>query len=192
MKTYTKIKIKLALFDILFELAMWTGIGLCAWLHDRIIETIFFACSWCVFRHAFPKEYHFKHSKKPIMNVLGCLFWSNVIFWVVIPSIFPVTTSIFASVVVGTIVNYLLYKFQDYLDLQKEVVKETIDIYKMTEDELRKYAISKHLSEMMIDTLILKVINNYKWCEIMEERHYSRTAIKYHKKCIEKQLNIRL
>ena len=103
----------------------------------------------------------------------------------------PIQISIFSSVLVGILMNYALYKLQDYLDLKKQVAKETINIYKMTEDELRKYAISKHLSEMMIDTLVLKVIHNYRWCEIMEERHYSRTAIKYHKKCIEKQLNIK-
>ena len=62
----------------------------------------------------------------------------------------------------------------------------------MSEEELRNYAKSKHLSEMMIDTLVLKVIHNYKWVEIQHERNYSKTAIIYHKKQICKTLNIEL
>lgn len=125
------------------------------------------------------------------MSILGCMVCSCLVFAIAIKLMLPIQISIFSSVLVGILMNYALYKLQDYLDLKKQVAKETINIYKMTEDELRKYAISKHLSEMMIDTLVLKVIHNYRWCEIMEERHYSRTAIKYHKKCIEKQLNIK-
>lgn len=192
MKTYTKIKIKIALFDFLFNLIMWTGIFTCAYLNNKIIEAFFFLVCWGVFRRSFPKDYHFKHSKKPILNVLGCLFWSSVIFWIVIPTLLPVTTSIFASVVAGMIVNFLLYKFQDYLDLKKEVVKQTVNIYKMTEEELRNYAKSKGLSEMIIDTLVLRVIHNYRWVEIRNERNYSRRGIDYHKETIEKKLNIKL
>jgi hypothetical protein len=104
----------------------------------------------------------------------------------------PISVSIFSSVIVGISINYILYRIQDYIDLKKEVAKETINIYKMTEDELRKYAISKHLSEMMVDTLVLKVIHNYRWVDIRNERNYTRTGMDYHKKTIEKKLNIKL
>ena len=192
MKTYTKIKIKILLFNLLFELIMWTGIGFCAYINKKIMETIFFAICWCVYRHSFPKDYHFRHSKKPLLNVLGCLFWSSVIFWIIIPNLLPVTISIFASVIAGMAVNFLLYKFQDYLDLKKEVVKQTVNIYKMSEEELRNYAKSKGLSEMIIDTLVLRVIHNYRWVEIRNERNYSRRGIDYHKETIEKKLNVKL
>ena len=103
-----------------------------------------------------------------------------------------VNISIFFCVLVGAFINFILYKIQDYLDLKKEVAKETINIYKMTEEELRSYARSKHLSEMMIDSLVLKVIHNYRWCEIRTERNYTRTGMDYHKQTIEKKLNIKL
>lgn len=192
MNIRTKIKIKLFLFDLLFELIIWSSIVCCAILNDRILETIFFYACWVGLRFIFPKEYHYRHSKKAIYNVLGCLFWSNVVFWVVIPNMLPLGTSIFSSVISSMLINTLLYKFQDYLDLKKEIANKTIDIYSLDEDNLRKYAISKGLGEMMIDTLVLKVIHNYKWIEIQNERNYSRTAIKYHKKRINEILGINL
>lgn len=192
MNIRTKIRIKLFLFDLLFELIMWSSIGFCAFFNNKIIETIFFCCCWIAFRFVFPKEYHYKHSDKAVYNILGCLFWSNVIFWVLIPNILPLGTSIFASVVASMLINTILYKFQDYLDLKKEIANQTIDIYSLDEENLRKYAISKGLGEMMIDTLVLKVIHNYKWVEIQNERNYSKTAIKYHKKRINEILGINL
>lgn len=192
MSVYTKIKIKLFMFDMIFNLIMWASIIACALLFNKIIETFFFYICWNVFRSAYPKEYHYKHSSKPIINVLGCLFWTNVIFWVVISNILPITTSIFISVVLGMVINFALYKFQDYLDLKQEIANQTNNIYEMTEDELRIYARSKHLPEVMVDTLVLKVIHNYKWSEIMAERNYSKTAIRYHRKQINRYLSIEL
>lgn len=190
MKVTTKIKLKLFAFDLTFELIVNSIILTMAYFSNKVVETLFFYLSWRVFRFAVPKIFHFK-GKTPLMSILGCMVCSCLVFGVAIQLMLPISISIFSSVLVGILMNFILYKIQDYLDLKKEVAKETINIYKMTEDELRKYAISKHLSEMIIDTLVLKVIHNYRWCEIMEERHYSRTAIKYHKKCIEKQLNIK-
>lgn len=192
MSVYTKIKIKLFVFDMAFNLVMWASIIACALLFNKIIEAFFFYICWNIFRSAYPKEYHYKHSAKPIVNILGCLFWSNVIFWVVISNMLPVTTSIFASVVLGSVINFMLYKFQDYLDLKHEIANQTKNIYEMTEDELRTYAKSKHLPEIMIDTLVLKVVHNYRWCEIMAERSYSKTAIRYHRKQINRYLSIEL
>ena len=62
----------------------------------------------------------------------------------------------------------------------------------MSEDELRTYATSKGLPEIMIDTLILKVLHNYRWVDIMTERNYSKTAIRYHKAQIIEKLDIKL
>lgn len=187
-----RIKIKILVFDLLFELLMWIGIISCAVIFDKIIETIFFYCCWLIFRYIFPKEYHFKHSKKPLYNILGCLFWSNVLFWVIISNIMPISTSIFISVVASLSINTILYKFQDYIDLKENERKNIINIYSMSEDDLRNYAKSKGLGEMMIDTLVLRVVKNYKWVEIERERNYSKTAIRYHKKIICKSLNVEI
>lgn len=190
MKVTTKIKLKLFAFDLTFELIVNSIILTIAYFSDKLVETLFFYLSWRVFRFAVPKIFHFK-GKTPLMSILGCMFCSCLVFGVAIQLMLPISISIFSSVLVGTLMNFILYKIQDYLDLKRKVAQETINIYEMSEDKLRNYAKSKHLSEMMIDTLVLKVIHNYRWCEIMEERHYSRTAIKYHKKCIENKLNIK-
>ena len=190
MKVTTKIKLKLFAFDLTFELIVNSIILTIAYFSNKIVETLFFYVAWRVFRFAVPKIFHFK-GKTPLMSILGCMFCSSFVFAVAIQLMLPISISIFSSVLVGILMNFTLYKIQDYLDLKKKVAKETINIYEMTEDKLRNYAKSKLLSEMMIDTLVLKVIHNYRWCEIMEERHYSRTAIKYHKKCIENKLNIK-
>ena len=62
----------------------------------------------------------------------------------------------------------------------------------MTEEELRNYAKSKHISENMIDTLVLRVIYNYKWVEIQQERNFTKDGIRYHKEQLNKKLNIKL
>ena len=191
MKVTTKIKLKLFAFDLTFELIVNSIILTMAYFSNKIVETLAFYLSWRVFRFAVPKIFHFK-GKTPFMSILGCMVCSCLVFGVAIQLMLPISISIFSSVLVGILMNFILYKIQDYLDLKKEVAKETINIYKMTEDELRKYAISKHLSEMMIDTLVLKVIHNYRWVDIRNERNYTRTGMDYHKQTIEKKLNIKL
>ena len=190
MKVETRIRLKLFAFDLTFELIVNSIILTMAYFSNKIVETLFFYLAWRVFRFAVPKIFHFK-GKTPLMSILGCMVCSCLVFGIAIKLMLPLCISIFSSVIVGILMNTILYKIQDYFDLKKKVAKETINIYQMTEDDLRNYAKSKHLSEMMIDTLILKVINNYRWCDIMQERNYSRTAIKYHKKCIENKLNIK-
>lgn len=192
MKVESKIKLKLFLFDLTFELIIDSIILLIAYFSNVIIETLLFYLSWRIFRFAVPKTFHFKANKNPFINICGCAICSILCFVIAMKLMLSVSISIFSSVIIGIFVNYTLYKIQDYIDLKKKMANEAINIYKMTEDELRNYARSKHLSEIMIDTLILKVVNNYRWCEIMQERNYSKTAIKYHKKCIEKKLNIKL
>lgn len=192
MKIETKLKLKLLMFDIAFEFLMWVGIICCALWNNRIIETAFFYICWATFRYVFPKEYHYRHSKKPLINILCCLFWSNVIFWVVIPNMFPITISLFSSVISGCVVNYFLYKIQDYIDLKEEKYINTVNIYKMSEEELRQHAHSLKISEQIVDTLVLRVIHNYKWVEIMQERNYTKEGIRYHKEKLQKVLNIKL
>lgn len=191
MKANTKIKIKLFLLNFIFELIVNSIILFIAFISDKIIETLLFYIVWRVFRFAYPKIFHCKLNT-PLMSIVGCLFCSILCFMVATKLMFNISISIFSSVIVGICINYLLYKAQDYLELKKQVAKQTIDIYKMTEDELRAYAISKGLSEMIIDTLILRVIHNYKWVEIQNERNYTKDGIRYHKEKINKTLGIKL
>lgn len=191
MKAITKIKVKIFLIKCIFEIIVNGAILSIAFISDRLIETLLFYISWQVFRTCVPKIFHVR-LKSPLMSIIGCLFCSILTFILAMKLMLPIEISIFSSVLIGILINYCLYKIQDYIDIKKEIAKQVKNIYAMSEEELRCYARSKHLSEMMIDTLILKVIHNYKWVEIQNERNYSKTAIIYHKKQICKALNIEL
>ena len=106
--------------------------------------------------------------------------------------VLPIGMSIFSSVILGVWINYILYCIANYRDLLREKNKNTVDIYKMNEDDLRAYARSKGLSEMIVDTLVLKVIYNYRWVEIQNERNYTKDGIRYHKERINKVLNLNI
>lgn len=191
MKTITKIRIKIFLTKLLFEIVVNLSILSIAYLCGRFLETLLFYLSWQVFRLCVPKVFHIRVST-PLKNIIGCLFSSILSFMVAMKLMFPIQISIFSGVIVGISINFLFYKIQDYIDLKTEMSKNAINIYSMTEDELRNYAKSKGLSEMIIDTLVLRVINNYRWCEIQQERNYTREGIKYHRQRIYKVLNVKL
>lgn len=191
MKATTKIKLKLFLVKSAFEIVINSSILSIAFLSGKFIETLFFYISWLIFRLCVPKVFHIRN-RSPLMNIVGCLFYSIFLYILSLKLMLPISISICSSVLVGIFINYCLYKIQDYIDIKKQLLNKVKDVYAMTEDELRTYARSKQLSEMIIDTLILKVIHNYKWVEIMAERNYSKTAIRYHKKQICKCLKIEL
>ena len=192
MKAINKIKLKIFLIKCIFEIIVNGTILSIVFLSDRLFETLLFYICWFAFRKCVPKIFHVKRLRSPLMNIVGCLFLSVFCFIIAMKLMLPIEISIFSSVLVGIFINYCLYKIEDYIELKEQIAQKVKDIYSMNEEELRCYARKKHLSEMMIDTLVLKVIHNYKWVEIQQERNYSKTAIIYHKKQICKVLNIEL
>lgn len=191
MKAITKIRIKVFSIKLLFEVVVNLSILSIAYLCGRFVETLLFYLSWQVFRVTVPKIFHIQIST-PIKNIVGCLFGSILSFMVAMKLMFPIQISIFSGVIVGVSMNFVFYKIQESIDLNIELSRKTIDIYSMTEDELRNYAKSKGLSEMIIDTLVLRVVHNYRWVEIQRERNYTKDGVKYHKRRINKVLNIKL
>lgn len=192
MSAYTKIKIKLFLMDFIFNAIIFSAIFLIAYIQDKIFLSILFYICWIELRYAVPKIFHYKFSNKPIINLLGCMFWSIFVFFVAINNLLPLGVSLFSSVLISIAINFILYKIQDYIDIKHEIGNQTINIYSMCEEDLRNYAKSKHISEQMIDTLILRVIHNYKWVEIQQERNFTKDGIRYHKEQLNKKLNVKL
>jgi hypothetical protein len=191
MNAYKKIKCKLFLIDLIFELCVNTVILFFAFISDKIIETLIFYIAWQIFRKSVPKVFHIK-KKSALMSVIGCGLWSCIVFIVAMRFTFNIGVSLFSSIIIGIIINIILYKIQDYIDLQKELSHKTIDIYKMNEQQLRQYGALNGLSNITCDVLVLKVIENYRWCEIMQERNFSKDGLRYHKQRINKKLNIKL
>lgn len=156
--------------------------------------------SFFALRYKFDKTYHCSSTGL-------CTFVSISIFWLAIPVEMRIEYSLFFGTIVAFIICFICYLVQCYADnanlisdkdfqisaLCKELKKyQAIDLYAMSEDDLRKYARSKGLSENIIDTLILKIVHGYRWIDIMNERNYSKTAIRYHKKQIIEKLSITL
>jgi DNA-directed RNA polymerase specialized sigma24 family protein len=118
---------------------------------------------------------------------------------------FPLALSLLSTIPICFIICWVGYIVQDRIDqmtnnkyLQNEIdsllikVKEyeNIDLYKMTETELRQYGASKMLSEVQQDILVMRVLEHLKISEICKYRNYGRTTIKYHMAEIKRKLNI--
>ena len=191
MKIQTKIRMEKFFLNLAFELFVNGAIITIAYFLNRIIEILCFYLCWSVFREAVIKVFHFK-ANKPIFSILGCAICSIACFVVAMRFVLPIGMSIFSSVLLGIWINYILYCIANYRDLLREKSKNTVDVYKMNEDDLRAYARSKGLSEMIVDTLVLKVIYNYRWVEIQNERNYTKDGIRYHKERINKVLNLNI
>lgn len=67
-----------------------------------------------------------------------------------------------------------------------------IDLYRMNEEELRKFGQSNGLNEQTCDTLVFRVIHHYRWVDIERETNFSKEGIRYHKEQIVKKLGVML
>lgn len=191
MTALTKIKIKITALNIAFEVVVNSIVLFVGYMADKLILTLLFYLPFHLLRYAVPKVYHARKNK-PLVNLVKCIFYSGLCYFISIKLMLPIGVSIFSSVLAGIGINLTLYAIQDYSDLKTEQSKQAINIYSMTEDELRAYAKSRGLSEMIIDTLVLRVVHNYRWVDIQNERNYSREGIKYHKKRICELLNVKI
>ena len=191
MNAYAKIRLKIFALNLTFELIVNGLIFLVAFLCDKVLFTALFYIPFHSFRYAFPKVFHARGCK-PIFNLLHCGLLSLLCYCCAMKLSLPLNISIFACVLIGILINFILYKVEDYISMQRKLTKNLYDLCQMSEDDLRAYAISKHIGENMVDTLVLRVKHNYKWCEIQEARAYSKDGIRYHKETLQRVLGIKL
>ena len=198
-----KVKLKLKLEKFLkYELWQYTlviaFVFLCGWLFDKIIQAVMFSVAHIVIRKYFDKQYH-------CGTTATCMFTTLSIAFFGIMYTFPLTLSLLSTIPICFLICWVGYVVQDRIDqiaenkaLQNEIdnligkIKEyeNINLYKMTETELRQYGASKLLSEIQQDILVMRVIEHLKISEICKYRNYGRTTIKYHIAEIKKKLNI--
>lgn len=191
MTAYTKVRLKIFAINVIFELVVNSLILLLAFLADKLLLTLLFYIPFHCLRYAFPKVFHAKGGK-PIVNLANCIMLSCLCYCSAMKLMLPLSISIFSSVLVAALINFILFKIQDYIDLKKKKATTLFDLCKMSEDDLRAYAISKHLSEALVDTLILRLKHNYRWCDIQAEKSYSKDGIRYHKETLQKVLGVKL
>jgi hypothetical protein len=191
MNAYAKVRLKIFALNLTFELILNGLILFTAYLCDKFLLTALFYIPFHGLRYAFPKIFHAKGSK-PLYSLMQCAMLSYLCYLVAMKLMLPLNISIFSGVIVGVLINYILYKIEDYLELKRKSASLLFRLCQMSEDDLRSYAISKHISETMVDTLVLRLKHNYRWCEIREARAYSKDGIRYHKETLERILGVKL
>lgn len=199
MKTSSKLKLERFFKEQLWQLLLVVAfLLLFAWIFNKYIECVMFCIAHQVIRTSFRKQYH-------LQETYLCLFLTLSIAWFGISTMLPMAVSVLSSIPLVFIICLLGYVAQDRVDCRILNVKlqgeldsalsrikelECIDLYKMSETELRQYGACLGLSDIQQDILVHRVIDNLKISEICELRCYGRTTIKYHIKEIKQKLNI--
>lgn len=198
-----KIRLKLR-FEKFLKEELWQHIlvvafvFICAWLFNKYVEAIMFCTAHIVIRKRFDKQYHSG-------TAAVCMFITLSVAFFGILYTLPIALSLLSTIPMCLLISWIGYVVQDRADnirnnkilqnqLDEALAKikeyENIDLYKMTEDELRQYGASRGLSELQQDILVMRVIEHLKISEICRYRNYSRTAIKYHIAQIKQKLDI--
>lgn len=169
-----------------------------AYIFKRYIEAVTFLISFFSLRYKFKTTFHYE-------NVFYCLITTIIMFTLSIIFSQPIGVSLFGSVLFAFLDTWILWFIQDRFECKlalkaKEIefnnlvaeLNASKDIYKMTEQELRQYAQSNGLSETICDTLVLKVIHNYRWVDIQKELNFTKEGIRYHKERIINKLKVNI
>lgn len=198
MKAINKLELKLKIRLIVMTVLILTPIFAVAFIIGKEIETVFYCIAHYVLRPKFEKQYHLKSTELCVSLSIGIGFIGAIYT-------LPLSISIISSIPLAFLVCWIGYIVQDRVDLaiynkKLEVKIEALfanlkekkqtDIYSMTEAELRTYAQRKGLNEMIIDSLVMRVIQNMRWVDIQQERAYSKGGMRYHKEQILDKLEI--
>lgn len=200
-KNFIRLKTKLKQFikyQFLTHIIVIGSILLCAWIFDRWIECFMFCIAHLCIRNAFDKQFHFN-------KTAYCISLTLAIVWFAIPITMPLATSLLSSIPIAFLICFFGFIVQDRVelkirndDLEREIdslinelkLYKHLDIYKMTEEELRQYGASNQLSETQLDILCLRIFKHLKISEICTYYNYGRTTIKYHLGQIKEKLGI--
>ena len=158
----------------------------------------FFFCHWFI-REQFPKRYD--HVVAAICRTItACVMFFGVCF------VLPFELSLLSAIPICYFISWIgfIKKTSDDFEIKCEQLEtkieqiiielkqyKNIDLYKMSEDELRRYAQSRGLSEVICDTLVLRVTRHYRWVDIEIELNFSKDGIRYHKEQIIEKLGFK-
>lgn len=183
-----------------YHILVMGSVFIIATIFNKYIEAVCFLTAFFSLRYKFDTTYHSD-------SIVICMTLTISIFSLSIIICPPIYMYILVAILFAYIDCLCLWFIQDWLN-QKEYnrildaqlydvmceLKEykKIDIFKMNEKELRQFAQSHGLSETMCDTLVLKIIHNYRWVDIQKQLNFSKDGIRYHKEKIIEKLNIEL
>ena len=170
----------------------------CAWLFDKYVKAVMFCVAHIVIRKYFDKQYHSG-------SIAVCMFITLSVIFFGIAYALPTAISLLSTIPMCFAISWVGYITQDRIDnlrnnkiLQNELDNalakisyyEKLNIYKMSETELRQYGASRGLSKLQQDIIVMRVIEHLKISEICRYRNYGRTTIKYHIAQIKQKLDI--
>lgn len=154
-KAEIRLDIKLKLLSTAFNVLVFSGIGLCALLYGKYIECVILLVAFISLRYCFPTTYHSK-------SFWMCLLWSIMIFVVALPNVLPIGYSLLCGVIVGCVVDFILYKIQEFIDLKEFYTERTtLTLETITEEELTRLCKNLHYKQYKIDLAIKFFV--HKW-----------------------------
>jgi hypothetical protein len=152
---------------------VYIGIALAGIINAKYLETLFLFISFVALRYCFPKTFHCK-------NVWHCVFWSIVVFWVGIPSVLPVSISIFFSVIVGYLITYFLYLIEDYIEKKEFHMKHTnFTLENATREQIEHICKSLHYTRDKIDLAIMFFVDKLSNKQVFEYMCNHRLYVEY-------------
>jgi hypothetical protein len=178
--------------SIMITLTMILATVIPACIFSKWAEAVtFFFCHWFI-REQFPKQYH--HILAAICrNITACVLFFGVSFTL------PFELSLLSAIPICYFISWVgfIKKNSDDFEIKCEELEvkieqliielkqyKQIDLYKMSEEELRRFAQSRGLSEVICDTLVLRIVHHYRWVDIEKELNFSKEGIRYHKEQI--------
>lgn len=198
MKIRTKLLLKRFFKEQLWQLLIVVAFLLIsAFIFEKYIESVMFCIAHTVIRNKFNKQYHSN-------SVAICLCLTLGIAWVSIANTLPIGISIISTIPICFLVAYIGFIAQDRVDilienrkLKKELdevvqqvrEQQNVDLYSMSEGDLRQFGATHGLSVIQQDILVHRIIDHLKINDICKYRNYSRTTIRYHMSEIRNKLN---
>lgn len=183
-----------------YHILVMGSVFMVATIFGKYLEALCFLTAFFSLRYKFPTTYHSD-------SVIVCMTLTISIFSLSIVICPPIYTYVFFCILFAYLDCFILWFIKDRKDqiLQNQILDaqlyetmcqlkeyKKIDLFRMNEQELREFAQSRGLSETMCDTLVLKIIHNYRWVDIQKQLNFSKDGIRYHKEKIIEKLNIEL
>ena len=198
LKAKIKFKIREFIRILPFHILVMGSVFIIASIFNKYLEALLFLISFFSLRYKFDKTYHSD-------SLVTCMICTIGLFSLSIVVILPIYTSVFSSILFAFIDCYILWFIRDRKDAKIESVLleskiedclrelkkyKNVDLYQMSEGELRSYGASHRLSETQQDILCMRVIEHLKISEICEYRNFGRTTIRYHISQIKEKLKV--
>ena len=105
-----RVKLELLLRTVMGYLVILVALFTCAWLCDKVINTVIMLMSYGGTRWVFPLTYHAKTDR-------GCIYFSIGCFSIAVVIVLPISLSIIASVIMGMCISTFLFFLQYFIDL---------------------------------------------------------------------------